>query len=245
MRHVAHIVYGGTCCYISHSRWRDDVTRRCARSSSCSFINNDPLSARFFGRRGRAPVNGAFWNFAKFLVVGHQSPWLTWLNLLVRVPRECDEIIQSRFVSLDFKAVISEIRRSHWEKKMTGLGDFYLDVDKLFSWLKTCLVNVTKEFSWHDYLFGWTNRWPMQRRDTVETNFLVNWANLALMQQRNSVGTEFLIDWNSFWSTQPEEFNSYSQLNKFFSLCCSQINVSPYFSFLYAHLREEIQFSHK
>lgn len=37
--------YGGTC-YISHSRWHDDVTRRCAESSSCSFINNDPRRAR-------------------------------------------------------------------------------------------------------------------------------------------------------------------------------------------------------
>lgn len=37
--------YGGTC-YISHSRWHDDVIRRCAESSSCSFINNYPRRAR-------------------------------------------------------------------------------------------------------------------------------------------------------------------------------------------------------
>lgn len=37
--------HGGTC-YISHSRWHDDVIRRCAESSSCSFINNDPRRAR-------------------------------------------------------------------------------------------------------------------------------------------------------------------------------------------------------
>lgn len=56
--HVAHIVYcwhGGTC-YISHSRWHDDVTRRCAESSSCSFINNDPRRAWLLGRSREAQL---------------------------------------------------------------------------------------------------------------------------------------------------------------------------------------------
>lgn len=47
--------HGGTC-YISHSRWHDDVTRRCAESSSCSFINNDPRRARLLGRSREAQL---------------------------------------------------------------------------------------------------------------------------------------------------------------------------------------------
>lgn len=64
--------HGGTC-YISHSRWHDDVTRRCAESSSCSFINNDPRRARLSRPSPRCAVNGAFGNFTKFLRL---LPWL-------------------------------------------------------------------------------------------------------------------------------------------------------------------------
>lgn len=55
----ARIVYGGTR-YISHSRWYDDVTQRCAHRAH-------PVLSLITIYRLRSIANGVFWNFTKFL----------------------------------------------------------------------------------------------------------------------------------------------------------------------------------
>lgn len=58
-RHVTHCLRRSGTCYISHSRWYDDVTRRCVHSAH-------PVLSLITIYRFWSVANGAFWNFTKF-----------------------------------------------------------------------------------------------------------------------------------------------------------------------------------
>ena len=58
-RHVTHCLWHGGTRYISHSRWYDDVIRRCVHSAH-------PVLSLITIYRFWNIANGAFWNFTKF-----------------------------------------------------------------------------------------------------------------------------------------------------------------------------------
>jgi len=82
-RHVTYCLRHGGTRYISHSRWYDDVTRRCAYSAH-------PVLSLIIIYRFWSIANGAFWNFTKFFAFSFARAFCTSNTFSIRLPQNYD-----------------------------------------------------------------------------------------------------------------------------------------------------------